>query len=172
MEEVLMQVIIGPWPLRPHRQWFAAADGTFYRNCSLIMDERKAAIRRGRWRLARKLGEEWAVVFGQGLNRKARLDRGDMVVQQAAFRDAYPDQPGLWVLDEDQPARPGEDALLRYAREHVTSPGAHALLDEVERGRARRLQPPREVVHDAIVGLESPEPLHRADCEDGPETSP
>lgn len=27
---------------------------------------------------------------------------------------------------------------VAYAREHVTSPGAHALLDEVERGRARR----------------------------------
>jgi hypothetical protein len=29
---------------------------------------------------------------------------------------------------------------VTYARAHVTSPGAHALLDEVERGRERRAQ--------------------------------
>lgn len=33
---------------------------------------------------------------------------------------------------------PDEDDPIAYARAHVTSPGAHALLDEVERGRARR----------------------------------
>jgi hypothetical protein len=31
-----------------------------------------------------------------------------------------------------------EPDLVAYARAHVTSPGAHALLGEVERGRARR----------------------------------
>jgi len=34
---------------------------------------------------------------------------------------------------------PSEPDLIAYARAHVTSPGAHALLDEVERGRARRI---------------------------------
>jgi hypothetical protein len=33
---------------------------------------------------------------------------------------------------------PAEADLIAYARAHVTSPGAHALLDEVERGRKRR----------------------------------
>lgn len=30
------------------------------------------------------------------------------------------------------------DDPIAYARAHLTSPGAHALLDEVERGRQRR----------------------------------
>lgn len=34
--------------------------------------------------------------------------------------------------------RQTEPDLISYARTHVTSPGAHALLDEVERGRARQ----------------------------------
>lgn len=39
------------------------------------------------------------------------------------------------------PEAPREDDLIAYARTHVTSPGAMALLDEVERGRKRREAP-------------------------------
>jgi len=35
-------------------------------------------------------------------------------------------------------AEPVDADPVAYARRHVTSPGAHALLDEVERGRQRR----------------------------------
>lgn len=128
-----MQTVIGPWPLRPRRQWFAAADGTFYRNCPLIMDERKLAARWGRRLLAHRLGEEWNLVFQQGLTRKEKLGRGDVVVPQAAFRDAYPDRPGLWILDDEavgayQSAGQTRDDVLRYVREHVNSPRARAAL--------------------------------------------
>lgn len=46
----------------------------------------------------------------------------------------------LWPVRRraPQPEAPREDDLIAYARAHVTSPGAHALLDEVERGRQRR----------------------------------
>ena len=38
----------------------------------------------------------------------------------------------------ERPVVPNEDDLIAYARAHVTSAGAHALLDEVERGLVRR----------------------------------
>lgn len=46
----------------------------------------------------------------------------------------------LWPRRRPQvlPAEPAESDLIAYARAHVTSPGAHALLDEVERGQERR----------------------------------
>jgi hypothetical protein len=45
-----------------------------------------------------------------------------------------------WLASQAQPEppEPREPSLIAYARAHVTSPGAHALLDEVERGQARR----------------------------------
>lgn len=42
--------------------------------------------------------------------------------------------------------------LIAYARAHVTSPGAHALLDEVERGRARQEGAPDEMTPVASIG--------------------
>jgi hypothetical protein len=54
--------------------------------------------------------------------------------------DATPDE--LSEMAEHQRELAAENRrsndLLSYARAHVTSPGAHALLDEVERGRQRR----------------------------------
>jgi hypothetical protein len=41
-----------------------------------------------------------------------------------------------WQTRQRQPS-PAEPDLIAYARAHVTTPAAHALLDEVERGRAR-----------------------------------
>jgi hypothetical protein len=40
--------------------------------------------------------------------------------------------------EQPPPEAPREEDLIAYARAHVTSPGAQALLDEVERGRQRR----------------------------------
>jgi hypothetical protein len=53
----------------------------------------------------------------------------------------------LWHERTDRPApdQPSETDLIAYARAHVTSPGAHALLDEVERGRARKTVPSGEL---------------------------
>lgn len=81
------------------RQWFRDTDGTYYRNCPLIMDEWKRAIRLGRFFLASRLGREWDTAFRQGVIRKNALTRGDTVVQPRPFREAYPDRPGLWTLD-------------------------------------------------------------------------
>jgi hypothetical protein len=41
-----------------------------------------------------------------------------------------------WQARQQRPS-PAEADLIAYARTHVTTPGAHALLAEVERGRAR-----------------------------------
>lgn len=89
------------WPLRARQCWFAEPDGSgYYRNCPLIMTERKAAINRGRYRLANQLQDEWQQVFRSGVRRKAALGRRDILVSSTSFREAYPDRPGLWVLDD------------------------------------------------------------------------
>ncbi len=54
-------------------------------------------------------------------------------------------QPGDRPVSGAQ--EPREADLIGRAREHVTSPGAHALLDEVERGRRRREERPAQPLH-------------------------
>ena len=84
-----------------HRpKWFQAEDGTYYRNCPLIMAERKAALAMGRYLLFERLGDEWHECFREGVFRKATLDKNDRLATPVPFRVAYPDKPGLWVLDE------------------------------------------------------------------------
>lgn len=82
------------------RSWFRDDDGTYYRNCPLIMKERQQAIRSLRLRRARILEAEWREAWRKGLIRKDKLGRGDIEVQRRSFREAYPDRPELWVLDE------------------------------------------------------------------------
>ncbi len=41
-------------------------------------------------------------------------------------------------IEVGPPSDPSDVDPVAYAREHADSPGMHALLDEVERGRARR----------------------------------
>jgi hypothetical protein len=81
------------------RQWFAGDDGSYYRNCPLIEDERRRAVRFGRFRLAARLRDEWYEVFREGITEKTALGPGDVAVRPALFREAYPDRPGLWRLD-------------------------------------------------------------------------
>jgi hypothetical protein len=96
-----------PWrklaPRLPARRWFADDDGTFYRNCPLIDAERDEVMA---WPLLTPgkfgaLEAEWRETFKAGVQRKAALDPGDVVVTPAPFREAYPHHPGLWVLDDD-----------------------------------------------------------------------
>lgn len=95
------------------RHWFQDKDGTYYRNCPLIMDEQRELLDRLKgtnpWRVRRirqfdhaldELEREWTAVFNEGIIRKAGLAPGDVVVQPAPFREVYPDKPGLWFLDE------------------------------------------------------------------------
>jgi hypothetical protein len=63
-----------------------------------------------------------------------------------------------------RPASEPETDLVAYARTHVTSPGAHALLDEVERGRARQAGIEEESMpsqYEAAPGAFQPLPLDR-----------
>lgn len=85
------------------RAWFADTNGTYYRNCPLIMAEMKRCTRMP-WRywLFWRLNAEWNDVFRQGVKRKSRLGRGDVVVQPRPFREVYPQYPGLWQLDENR----------------------------------------------------------------------
>jgi len=83
--------------------WFQDDDGTYYRNVPLIMAEMERCRRRPwRWRLFSALEAEWHQAWRAGLIRKSRLGRGDMLIQPAQFRDAYPDKPALWALDRNR----------------------------------------------------------------------
>jgi hypothetical protein len=85
------------------RAWFQDNNGTFYRNCPLILAEQERCTRLP-WRYRRfwKLNAEWREAFRKGVLRKDRLGRGDVLVQPVPFRKAYPDKPGLWVLDNTE----------------------------------------------------------------------
>jgi len=84
------------------RTWFQAADGTYYRNCPLILAEQ--------WRLSslllpwryRTLNREWWQAYREGVQRQNTIGRRDRVATPAPFREAYPDKPGLWLLDEER----------------------------------------------------------------------
>jgi hypothetical protein len=92
------------WPLPIRRRWFQRENGTFYRNCPTIMAEQKQAIQACRFILAARLSSEWGQAFRVGLITKDHLDRGDLLVEPLPFREAYPDEPSLWVLDDPAPS--------------------------------------------------------------------
>lgn len=87
------------------RSWFQDDNGTYYRNCPLIDADRKRALNRLLpWR-ARTLTAEWWHAYREGVIRTAAIGRRDRVATPMPFREAYPQHPGLWVLD-DVPAEP------------------------------------------------------------------
>lgn len=79
------------------RAWFQDEDGTYFRNCPLIMRERTRAVSP---RHRRALSEEWWQAFREGLIRADTIGRNDVIVKMRSFREAYPDHPGLWRLDD------------------------------------------------------------------------
>lgn len=79
------------------RKWFRDDDGTYYRTVPLITAELGRCAWRP-WRL-RALRAEWDEAWREGLIRKPRLGRGDVLVPPLPMRVAYPHMPGLWVLD-------------------------------------------------------------------------
>lgn len=88
-----------------------------------------------------------------------------MTSQQKASPDAKEENqvriPRRGQNEHDGPASPGP---LEYARAHVTSPGAHALLDEAGRGRQRQdpqAARPAPKGHKAAAGAFEPLPLDR-----------
>jgi hypothetical protein len=81
------------------RYWFQDRDGSYFRTCPLIMQEMDWARLTFRFGLAEKLRAEWHQCWDSGVIRKAELEPGDAVTEAAPFREAYPDHPGLWMLD-------------------------------------------------------------------------
>jgi hypothetical protein len=77
----------------------------------------------------RKAAEQFAAGrgFSPALDPLSSRALGGCVVTRAELKARRPSPAGLSETD-----------LIAYARAHVTSPGALALLDEVERGRERR----------------------------------
>ena len=82
------------------RKWFQKKDGTYFRNCSLIEQDRYKPINWLPWR-ARALAAEWAECWDIGLIETETIGRRDKVVTMRPFRETYPDRPGLWVLDDE-----------------------------------------------------------------------
>lgn len=85
------------------RAWFQNqdADGTYYyRNCPLIEHEQTLTMNTLLpWR-RRTLETEWQRAWDNGYIRADQIGRRDQVVKAKPFREAYPDHPGLWILDE------------------------------------------------------------------------
>jgi len=81
------------------RAWFQNADGTYYRNIPLIMAEQDEPLNALLpWR-RRVLDAEWRQAWDDGVIRSETIGRRDRVATPAPFREAYPDKPGLWLLD-------------------------------------------------------------------------
>ncbi|MFM9629387.1 hypothetical protein ACKI10_17390 [Streptomyces galilaeus] len=83
------------------RAWLQDDDGTYYRNCPMIMAEQDRLINMLLpWRL-RALDREWWHVYREGVLRTRTIGRFDRVATAAPLRETYPDNPGLRVLDEE-----------------------------------------------------------------------
>lgn len=83
------------------RAWFQDTDGTYRRNCPLIMAEQDQVLNTLLpWR-RRALEAEWQQAWRDGVIRTNKIGRRDRIATPAPFREAYPDKPGLWILDEE-----------------------------------------------------------------------
>ena len=85
------------------RTWLRDADGTYFRNCPMIMAQQDRLINiLLPWRF-RALEREWWHVYREGVLRSETIGRFDRVATPGRLQDAYPDKPGLWALDYDGP---------------------------------------------------------------------
>lgn len=84
------------------RLWHRADDGTYYRNIPLIRRDLDRPINRllpwRAWALFREHDRVWSA----GPIRADRIGWFDRVATPISFREAYPDHPGLWMLDEPE----------------------------------------------------------------------
>jgi hypothetical protein len=100
-----------PATVRPlPRHWLQAEDGTFFRNYPLVRSEREAVLAwpdgtPGKYAIFQALAGEGHSLLTGGVLRKASLGPGDVAAAPALFRDAYPRNPGLWVLDDAAPSQ-------------------------------------------------------------------
>jgi len=89
----------------PLRRWFRDEKrGDYYRNLPLIMAEQREVDAwpntMHKFRVLDSLHAEWDTAWREGLLRKDELGPDDLLVTPAPFREVYPDNPGLWFLDE------------------------------------------------------------------------
>lgn len=88
------------------RSWFEDRDGTYFRNSNCVdRDMERARLRPWLWWTLPGLRREWWEVFREGVVQTDKIGRFDRVLEPKAFREAYPNHPGLWVLDERDPYR-------------------------------------------------------------------
>lgn len=84
--------------------WLRDDDGTFFRNANCVeADIRSLRRRRFVWRRREKLRDlesEWHRLWAARPTRKSTLGRGDIAYAPLPLRVAYPNYPGLWVLDD------------------------------------------------------------------------
>jgi hypothetical protein len=77
-----------------HRTWYRKrSDGTFFRNCPLIMAEREDALRRAQYRRCKELGREWDECFRDGIITAGEIDPGDRWIDY----DDSPEANARWV---------------------------------------------------------------------------
>lgn len=87
------------------RRWFQDDDGTFYRNIPLIRGDQDRLINRLLpWRFW-TLAAEWRHAWMDGVIETSRIGRRDVIAVPRPFREAYPNHPGLWRLDERREER-------------------------------------------------------------------
>lgn len=83
------------------RAWFQDPDGTYRRNCPLIMDEQDQLLNMLLpWRYF-ALKREWQQAWRDGIIRADTIGSRDRIATPMPFREAYPDKPELWTLDEE-----------------------------------------------------------------------
>lgn len=85
------------------RYWFQGKDGTYYRNATTISEEMDIIVRKRDARYHKAfldLTREFDQAHRVGVIRKAELEPGDVLAEPMPFREAYPNHPGLWTLDE------------------------------------------------------------------------
>jgi hypothetical protein len=76
------------------RTWFRkTSDGTFFRNCPLIMQERERAVDAQNWPAVDRLDAEWHEVFWRGVATAEEIDPGDTWIEH----DDSPEATEEWV---------------------------------------------------------------------------
>lgn len=93
-------------------QWFQHPDdGTYFRNMSINLADRRREMERLYWPHARRarrnllfLEAEFKQIATEGLVHSPTLPEGRTVVGMKPFRESHPNHPALWTLDNDRTA--------------------------------------------------------------------
>lgn len=83
------------------RRWFRDRDGTYYRNVPMVLNELDTTWPVRLWKRAMLLSE-LDHIYREGHTRRRTLGWWQVEVQPMTMREAYPDRPIFWTLDEDR----------------------------------------------------------------------